>query len=146
MRDEMLKVYDLLNARDGSGLRAHVRDIYASDAEIVEPGAEHGLDDAVVGWVGMLDASEDLRFDIVSAIETETHVVLEVIARGTHTGPLGQGDDHLPATGRPFLVRIAQVTEYEDGQVRRWRSYWDRLTLLTQLGAAPSGEAASRPS
>lgn len=138
MRDELVKVFELLNARDGDGVRRHARTVFAPDAEMVEPGVEHDLEHAITGWVGMLDASDDLQFDLVSATETEDRVVIEVVAHGTHTGVLGRADEQqLPASGRPFSVRIAQVAEVEDGRVRRWRSYWDRLTLLAQLGALP---------
>lgn len=146
MRDQLLKLFDLLNARDREGVRDHARGVFAPDAEMIEPGVEHDLEHAIAGWVGLLDASDDLHFDIVTALESPDRVVIEAVARGTHTGLLGRNDEQqLPATGRPFSVRIVQVSETEDGRVLRWRSYWDRLGLLEQLGVAPSDENPGRP-
>ena len=137
MREQLVKVIDLLNARDADGVRSQARAVFAPDAEMIEPGVEHDLEHAVGGWVGMFGASDDLHFDVVSAVEAADRVVIEVVARGTHTGTLGRDDEQqLPATGRPFTVPMVQVAEIADGRVRRWRSYWDRLDLFTQLGVA----------
>ena len=146
MRDEMVKGFDLINARDREGIRQHAREVFAPDAEMIEPGVEHDLEHAVEGWVQLLDASDDLHADIVSALEGPDRVVVEAVIRGTHTGLLGRDDEQqLPATGRAFSVRIVQVSEIEDGRVRRWRSYWDRLGLLEQLGVAPGVQGSAPP-
>jgi ketosteroid isomerase-like protein len=49
--------------------------------------------------------------------------------------------EEIPATGRHGEVRAVQVFEFEDGKVKKLRSYFDLLTVLTQLGIGAPTEA-----
>jgi steroid delta-isomerase-like uncharacterized protein len=62
------------------------------------------------------------------------------IIRGTHAGPL-RG---LPATGRAIVLPGCEFIQVRRGSIQRVDGYFDRLTLLAQLGAAPA-PASSAP-
>ena len=58
--------------------------------------------------------------------------MLEIVARGTHTGPL----DGIPPTGRRAEVVGCNVVEIRDGKIHRERDYYDTMALMQQLGLA----------
>ena len=139
MRDQILRGYELLNARDRAAFEDHVRTYFAPDIEVVGPDGIKDLAGALTGWLALLDAFEDLTFDLLTVTEGDSRVVLEHLFHGTHTGPLTTVAGDLPATGRAVQLPLVTVVEHEDGRVRRWRSYHDQLALLTQLGVLPGG-------
>ncbi len=85
-------------------------------------------------------AFPDLTFEVrASHAPSDDVAILEVVARGTHTGPLGD----IPATGRSAEVVACNVVEARDGRMIREREYFDSLTLMQQLGLAEAPEAAA---
>jgi hypothetical protein len=121
MREHILHSYELLNSRDRDGFSALVRQVFAPDVEVVEPGGTSDLETALAGWVALLDAFEDLHFTTLTVTETSGRLVVEHLVRGTHTGTLRTVAGDVPASGRPVQVPLITVVEHEDDQVRRWR-------------------------
>jgi len=64
---------------------------------------------------------------------SEQTFVWRWIIRGTHSGPYAGR----PATGRQIELPGCEFIEIRDGLIRRAEGYFDRLTLLVQLGFAP---------
>lgn len=95
-------------------------------------GEHHGGLDAVRSYYGALfRASDDVRIEVESARDAGDAVILEVRLRGTHTGPW-RG---LPATGRRFDLPLCAVFTFDlDGRLAGERIYYDRATVLRQLG------------
>ena len=61
-------------------------------------------------------------------------VLAEIVFVGTNDGPYFGA----PATNRPFEVRAGQVSRFDaDGLLTYQHTYFDNLTLLTQLGLFP---------
>ena len=82
-----------------------------------------------------LDAFPDAWLEVTSVIGRGDRVVSELIARGTHGGPLiGPTEQIIEATGRHVEMRCSEVLEIENGQIVRARFYYDALTVLRQLG------------
>jgi steroid delta-isomerase-like uncharacterized protein len=101
-----------------------------------------GVDAAVAVAELYTTAFPDLRFEIrASHAPSDDVAILEVIAHGTHTGPLGD----VPPTGRSGAVVACNVVEVRDGRIVREREYFDRLAIMDQLGlaGAPAAEAVS---
>ena len=138
MRDQILHSYELLNARDAAAFEALVRQTFAPDVEVVQPEGTSDADTALAGWVALLDAFEDLNFHLVSVTEGDGRVVVEHLFQGTHTGTLHTAAGDVPATGRQVRIPLVTVIEHEDERVRHWRSYYDQLALLSQLGVLPA--------
>ena len=65
-------------------------------------------------------------------------VALEVTWRGTHTGPLATASGTLPPSGKPFVLASSWIMDIKGDQIQGSRHYFDILTLLQQVGAAPA--------
>lgn len=85
-------------------------------------------------WVSMvLSAFPDMRFTIEEQVAEGDRVVTRWIARGTHRAEfLG-----LPATGRKVVLEGVTFARVSGGKVTERRAFWDRLSLIQQLGANP---------
>src|SRR6476469_6016388 len=79
---------------------------------------------------GLFSAFPDLGFEITSMVETGTGVVLEWIMTGTNSGSL-RG---LPPTGKKIALQGIDVIRVRDSRIDSLRGYFDRQTMLEQLG------------
>lgn len=75
-------------------------------------------------------AFPDLRADVEHVVAAGPFVAAEWRTTGTHQGEF-RGE--LP-TGIRFERRGCAVAEVRDGRIVRYRDYYDRATLLEQLG------------
>lgn len=75
----------------------------------------------------------DLAIAVDWSVENGDRLAVEWTMTGTQTGDLPSG---VPASGRTFTVRGASTFEVREGLLHRGTDYWDRLTLLRQLGQA----------
>jgi steroid delta-isomerase-like uncharacterized protein len=90
-------------------------------------------------WKAFYVGFPDQKFETVGLDAISDHVwVWRWIARGTHTGPF-RG---IPPTGRRITQPGCEFIEIRDGRIRNVVGYFDRLTLMTQLGPAPSSPAS----
>lgn len=108
---------------------------YAEDAETQDPtGKYKGKQEILKSLKVWHDAFPDSKGDVTNQIVQGDQVLSEVTFRGTHTGPLAGVMGVIPATGKPVELRIAIVSWFRDGKIQRERSYFDLVTLSTQLG------------
>jgi steroid delta-isomerase-like uncharacterized protein len=75
-------------------------------------------------------AFPDLRVEIENLVVAEPFVVVEWRASGTNTGTFADQ----PPTGKRFTRRGVGVAEVHDGRITAYRDYFDRATLLSQIG------------
>jgi steroid delta-isomerase-like uncharacterized protein len=113
-------------------LAAFAPDGTYSDPNLPEPTLAHGLKEHFAGFfAGFPDAScETVALDAIS----DNVAVWRFIIRGTNTGSF-RG---LPPTGRRMEVPGCEFIEVRGDSIRRVHGYIDRLTVLNQLGLAPS--------
>jgi steroid delta-isomerase-like uncharacterized protein len=79
----------------------------------------------------LMRALPDLAIEVKHRHITSASVVLEVVIRGTHLGPW-RG---LPATGRRVEFPLCGIYSFDaDGKLAGERIYYDRGTVLRQLG------------
>ncbi|MGW3496531.1 ester cyclase [Streptomyces sp. NPDC001020] len=80
-------------------------------------------------------AFPDVRFSYRAfhSGDADTVSVVEVVCRGTHLGPFGD----IPPTGETVVSHACHVIEVRDGLIYRERDYFDSLSVLRQIGAAP---------
>ena len=83
-------------------------------------------------WRELNRAFPDQLIEIVKLRRADDTVLMEAIARGTHTGPL-RG---LPPTGRSFEQPFLAIFVFEGDGLICERVYYDTTTLLQQLGVA----------
>ena len=82
-------------------------------------------------WAGFFAAFPDVKFETVAldAI-SENLCIWRWIGRGTHTGSLGGA----PPSGRKMAQPGCEFIEVRNGRIQTVIGYFDRLTMLTQLG------------
>jgi hypothetical protein len=74
----------------------------------------------------------DLTFKVVTRQTDGSLYAFESEATGTNTSAVGS----MPATGRPFMIRLVSVgTVSSGGLVGEHRDYWDLAGFLKQIGA-----------
>lgn len=121
-------LYDAFNAQDFERAFANV----AEDVEWVNVALEsvRNRQQLIEGYPAFFAAFPDLHVAIVNIFGSGPFVTIEWHARGTNTGPFM---DREP-TGNAFERRGCSVAELRDGKVVRYRDYFDRATMLRQLG------------
>jgi steroid delta-isomerase-like uncharacterized protein len=126
-------------------VRDHVRYENAGDYEAALATFEHpryeyvasdevhdGAEQVMEHWRELNRAFPDQMIEILAIHSSDEAVLMEAIARGTHSGPY-RG---LPPTGRPFEQQFLAIFVFEDGGLVCERVYYDVATVLQQLGIA----------
>lgn len=118
----------------------------AGDAEVVPfyaPGLIfRGKDGFRDFMASHKNALPDIRVQIDNQVATDTTVVNECTATGTHTGPLVSPAGEIPPTGRKVTLHFCEVWQLRDGKVVSLHNYQDSGDLLSQLGLMPEPQAA----
>lgn len=104
---------------------------YTGGDGVEQKGGDAGVAVCEAYFAAFPDLSLEFRHEY--AVDEATSII-EVTARGTHTGPL----DDIPATGKSIEMIVCNVVEVRDGKIYREREYYDTLSLLTQLGVLPA--------
>ncbi|MGH2957825.1 MAG: ester cyclase [Solirubrobacterales bacterium] len=130
-REQLVRDHvELENAGDYAAALAtfeHPRYEYVATDEVYD-GAEEVLDH----WEELQRAFPDQLIEIVALHGADDAVLMEAVARGTHSGPL-RG---LPPTGRRFEQEFLAIFVFEDEGLVCERVYYDAATVLRQLGVA----------
>jgi steroid delta-isomerase-like uncharacterized protein len=106
-----------------------------------EPWDAHyvGRDAVRAFYAGLLRALPGLRIDVQHRHASDTAVVLEVVIRGRHLGHW-RG---LPPTGAQIELPLCGIFTFDDDErLAGERIYYDRATLLRQLGVFHEPERA----
>ena len=90
------------------------------------------------GSLFFAEAFPDSRVEVTNVFATEVQVVLEYTGHGTNAGPLHLPTGDIPATGCWAELRFCDVAQVRNGKFVRYRSYYDTMTLLQQLGLVPA--------
>jgi ketosteroid isomerase-like protein len=78
------------------------------------------------------------RAEVSNVIDAGDTVVVEYVGSGQHTGTLATPDGPLPPTARCIRAHIVDVWEFEDGKIKRGRSYVGGLVAGMTGPARPS--------
>jgi predicted ester cyclase len=108
-------------------------DVIAS-GPVIKAASRGALADEVSRRLG---AFSDRKVAVAPLDVAGNQAAVEWVATGTHTGPfhLDRGDIAvIEPTGRRVRIRAITVAEFEGDQIRSFRSYWDDVSLLTELG------------
>lgn len=87
-------------------------------------------------------AMPDSKVEIVNVFGGEEWTAVELIGRGTHTGPLAGPNGPIPATQKKIDMKFCELFRIKDGQIAEARVYFDSATLMHQLGVLPQTLAA----
>jgi steroid delta-isomerase-like uncharacterized protein len=128
------RAIDAVNRHDADAYVAtYAEGIVVTDPAYPEPlrGREAVRQDIETFLRAFPDVQLTLRQHLVSG---ET-VAVEMIMRGTHTGPLAFPDGEIAATGKPLSLPVAAFITFDGhGLTTENRRYYDVASLLRQLG------------
>jgi steroid delta-isomerase-like uncharacterized protein len=101
--------------------------------KIMATGEEHRGKEAVASFYsGLFESVPDATFDLQNVYMSEAGVVEESVLRGTHRGEwMG-----VKPAGRKIELPLTIVFPMKDGAILGERLYFDRATLLNQMGAS----------
>jgi steroid delta-isomerase-like uncharacterized protein len=89
-------------------------------------------------WAGFFSGFPDLRFETVGLDPISENIwVWRWIGRGTNTGSFAGA----PPTGRKVEQPGCEFIDVRGGRIHSVVGYYDRLTMLSQLGLAPAAQA-----
>jgi steroid delta-isomerase-like uncharacterized protein len=91
-----------------------------------------GADEVMAHWQELDRAFPDQLVEIIKLHQADEAVLMEAVARGTHTGPL-RG---LPPTGRRYELPFLTIFVFEGEKLVCERVYLDSGTMLQGLGVA----------
>jgi steroid delta-isomerase-like uncharacterized protein len=130
-REELVRKHvDAENAADYETALAtfqHPRYEYVATDEVYD-----GAEEVIAHWKEFDRAFPDQQIEIVKLHTSDDAVLMEAIARGTHTGPF-RG---LPPTGRSWEQQFLAIFVFEGDALVCERVYYDTATVLQQLGIA----------
>ncbi len=127
---------DAFNASDWERNKAVLADDYLYD-EIGTQRRIQGADKAIEALQGWKQAMPDAKGTITNALVSGNTVTLEITWEGTQTGPLTGPGGTIPASGKRQVTRAAFIATIEGGRIKESHHYFDMMSLLHQLGAAP---------
>ena len=90
-------------------------------------------------------AMSDCKVEIVNTVVGEEWTAVELIGRGTHTGPLVGPQGTISATQKKLELQFCDLLRIKDGRITEGRVYFDAATLLRQFGALPQTLAMGQP-
>jgi steroid delta-isomerase-like uncharacterized protein len=128
------RLLDAFNRHDSRALAA----LYAPDqitTSTGEPEPVRGREAKEEFVAGFFRAFPDMRLEPFSILYTDDHIVFEVDARGTNTGPLETPEGEAPPTGRGIDVKMNFIVRVdENGLIAEDRTCYDTGLFMQQLG------------
>jgi steroid delta-isomerase-like uncharacterized protein len=86
-----------------------------------------------------LTAFPDAHIDVTLMIAQGDYVFVHWTATGTHTGPLHTATGSpIPATGKQVALKASETYQLHGGKISHLWGFFDRVSLLGQLGVMPS--------
>lgn len=128
---------DAFNSSDWEKAKAYL----ASDSVYEEYGTQRHIEgsDAIVQlYQAWKAAMPDVEGTVTNTYTSGSKVALELAWDGTHTGPLVTPGGTIPASGKRQHTPVIMTVEVEGGKIRKSSNYFDMLTFLQQIGAAPA--------
>ncbi len=85
---------------------------------------------------GYLTAFPDAHIEVTLMIAHGDYIVAHWT--GTHTGPLHTPTgSSIPATGKQVVLKASETFQLKGGKISRVWEFFDRVSLLSQLGLTP---------
>lgn len=137
MPENAQRLIDLVQELWNTGNPELASQVYTDDAERLDPNGPEparGIQ-PIMKYVGEIrTAFPDFRLQITEALGEEDRFVYTWTCTGTHKGDF-QG---IPPSGRRIQVAGVTVGRRQQGRTVQERVYYDRLSLLEQLGVVPA--------
>jgi ketosteroid isomerase-like protein len=110
--------------------------VFSTELETIDPGmgTVYGHEPFREYLQVFKRAMPDATAVIESLVEAGETIIVEGRFVGTHTGPLATPDGDVEPTGASVDLRFADFSRVRDARIVSYRTYYDQLGLLTQLG------------
>ena len=110
--------------------------VFADDMRMTDPdlGTVDGLGAFRDYLEGLKRPLPDAGAIIERIYEAGDTVIVEGRFTGTNTGPLEGPEGETPPSGRKVDLPFADFSRLSDGRIVEYRTYYDQVALLTQLG------------
>ena len=128
---------DAFNASDWEKTKAFL----ASDSVYEEHGTQRRVEgsEAIVQlYQAWKTAMPDVEGKVANTYSSGNKVALELTWEGTQTGPLETPNGTIPASGKRQVTPGVMTVEVQGGKIQKSSNYFDMLTFLRQIGAAPA--------
>src|SRR4029079_15433942 len=131
-KDVILKHVAAFNDRDRDA------DPWATDAEMVAPGAQASGREGVLSFLGVFqEALPDLRLEPTQLFADGSNAAAEGTLAGTHDGVLHPPNGDVAPTGRSVELRWAAVYVTDGDTLKSEHLFFDQMDFLGQLGLLP---------
>ncbi len=130
--DQLMALWATPPADDAAAL-SRIRSLYTDPVEI--NGATVTADDLLARVRSMQLAYRDLRHELIERVDAPGRLVVAFRLRGVHAGPLATPLGTVPATQRPFEVRVIDILTLTEGRISTVTMIADELAQLRMLGA-----------
>jgi steroid delta-isomerase-like uncharacterized protein len=85
-----------------------------------------------------LTAFPDAHLEVTLLIAHGDYVFVHWTGTGTHTGPLHMPTgSSIPATRKQVVLKASETYQLKGGKISRLWGFFDRVSLLSQLGLTP---------
>ena len=115
--------------------------LFHPDATFKSPASDTALSGAALRayFESMLGAMPDMSVENVGEVANSGNMLAnQVVVNGTWTKPFSVGPlAGMNPTGKSARFTAAIFVEVHDGKITECTQYYDRMTLLTQLGVIP---------
>ena len=141
MPDNTQNLVDLLLQVWNSGSAEAVTRLYAENAERRDPNSstpQRGAQEILDFVTEVRTGFPDFRLQIRQRLVEGNHIATEWTCVGTHRGVF-QG---IPPSGNRVEIDGMTLGRVENGKIIEEHAYFDRLSLLQQLGVAPAAAQA----
>lgn len=135
---ESVAVFD---RSDWDGARA----LIAPDVVYEETGSGRvieGVETVIAALQAWKEALPDVTGEVTRVLVDGDTTVLEIVWRGTHTGPLATPNGPLPASGGTIETWATMWQRWDGDRIVHERHHLDTLSMLAQMGALPAPATA----
>ena len=135
-REVVDRFYDAFNGRRVN--KEEGAKLFEPSLESIDPSGTYNGIEAFLAYVqGYVTAAPDSKISLRHIVETGDVVLCEGEFTGTNTGPLASPQGTMPATGKRFVLKFADVFEVKNDKIAKHRTYYDQMAFLGQLGLLP---------
>ncbi len=136
MPEDIQRIVDKVIELWNTGNPEIARQLYAESAERHDPNQpepDRGPQQVARYIAGVRAGFPDFKLEIKQTVAEDNRLVTQWTCTGTQKGEF-QG---IPPTGKHISISGVTLVRIENGKVVEERTYFDRLTMLEQLGVAP---------
>jgi predicted ester cyclase len=113
--------------KDWNGVKAAIAAGFVYD-EVGMQRKTEGSNKMIEAWQVWARAFPGSHATFENAYVSGGKIVLELMWRGKHTGPIQMAGGEIPATGKSIEMRPCQIIEIDGGKARSILHYFDMMT------------------